>query len=162
MKILIVCSSNVCRSPYAEFMLKKIVSSDPVLKNNIEWIKSSAVFNKSKTISPNTKKCLLREGFSENEIDGFKPSYKKTSVSIFEEADVIIGMTKSHKFFTPKKFREKFMTLSEIAYGSYRPIPDPFLVTDFDDYLKCMNVIKDALIAFSDRIKEQFENTSKV
>ena len=162
MKILVICSSNVCRSPYAEFILKKLVANNPILSSNIEWVKSSAVFNKSKKISKKTEKCLLNDGFSKEEIDKFKPSYKKSANETFNQADIIIGMTKTHKILTPKKYRDKFLTLSEAAYGEYSPIPDPFLQNNFEKYSECMNIIKTALIEFCDKLEEQFSSKNKV
>ncbi len=159
MKILIVCSSNVCRSPYAEFQLKRIVENNDILKSNIEWIDSSAVFNRSKEIFPKTKTCLLNDGFTEDEIAKFKPSYIKDNIKPFEEADIIIGMTKSHKFFLPKQFKHKYKSLNEVAYGKYKAIPDPFLTHSMDKYSEYMLVIKKAIIQYAKNLENDF--TSK-
>ena len=88
--ILFVCSSNVCRSPYCEFMLRRMIENDDVLRDRVE-VKSSAVFNKSKRIFPKAVDILKREGFDEKEILAHKPSFK-TDTERFEKADVIIGM----------------------------------------------------------------------
>ena len=45
MKILFVCSSNICRSPYCEYVFKRMVQSDPRLAQKVTWIRSAAVFN---------------------------------------------------------------------------------------------------------------------
>lgn len=156
MKILIVCSSNVCRSPYAEFWLKKMVSESKLLQSNIEWIDSSAVFNRSKDIFPKTKACLLKDGFTEEEIARFKPDYIKDNINPYIDADIIIGMTKSHKFFLPKQFKGKFKSLSEVAYGKYTAIPDPFLTCSMDKYAKDMEVIKNAIIQYTKNLEVQF------
>ena len=52
MKILFVCSSNVCRSPYAEFVFRRLVAQSPVLSAAGIEVSSSAVFNKSGSIFP--------------------------------------------------------------------------------------------------------------
>ena len=52
MKILFVCSSNVCRSPYAEFVFRRLVKSSPVLSAAGVEVSSSAVFNRSKALFP--------------------------------------------------------------------------------------------------------------
>ena len=156
MKILIVCSSNVCRSPYAEFHLKRLVENNPVLKQNIEWVDSSAVFNRSKEIFPKTKQCLLDDGFTLEEIDKFKPSFIKDNIKPFEEADLIIGMTKSHKFWLPKKFKKKFVTLSEAAYNIYTAMPDPFMTKDMKKYKSYMEAIKVATERFADNLEKAF------
>ncbi len=142
MKILFVCSSNVCRSPFAELVFRRIVKNSPVLsRKNIE-VSSSAVFNRSKVIFPKAAVSLKREGFSEEEIAAFKPSFKWTEPEKFRDADVIVGMSKMHKWLTPRKYRKKFVTLSEAAEGKYTPIPDPFLYKSQEEYDKVMSVIK--------------------
>ena len=156
MKILIVCSSNVCRSPYAEFHLKKLVKENPILSKNIEWIDSSAVFNRSKEIFPKTKQCLLNDGFTIEEINKFKPDYIKDKIQPYEDCDIIIGMTKSHKFWLPKKYKSKFKTLSEVAYGKYSSIPDPFMTRSMDKYIEDMNVIKKAIQQYAKNLEKEF------
>ena len=36
MKILIICASNICRSPFVEFILRREVNNDPSLKDKIQ------------------------------------------------------------------------------------------------------------------------------
>lgn len=118
--ILFVCSSNVCRSPYCEFMLRRMIENDDLLRGRVE-VKSSAVFNKSKRIFPKAVDILKREGFDEKEILAHKPSFK-TDTERFEKADVIIGMSKMHRLLTPRRYRDKYITLSEAATGEYAPM----------------------------------------
>ncbi len=152
-KVLFVCSSNVCRSPYCEFMLKRMVESDEELKGKVE-VCSSAVFNRSKKIFPKAVDVLKREGFDEKEILAHKPSFK-TDKARFEGADVIIGMSKMHRLLTPSKYRAKYVTLSEAAEGKYAPVPDPFLATSQKEYDKTMQVLKDYLCKYFVKLKAQ-------
>lgn len=138
--VLFVCSSNVCRSPYCEFMLRRMIDNDEELKGKVD-VCSSAVFNRSKSIFPKAVDVLKREGFDENEILAHKPSFK-TDKERFEKADVIIGMSHMHKLLTPRKYRKKYVTLSEAATGKYAPVPDPFLATSQKEYDKTMTVLK--------------------
>lgn len=157
MKILFVCMSNICRSPYCEYMFRRIANQDEVLKNNIEWIKSSAVFNKSFHINSKAKTALLREGFSEQEIDEHVPSFKYgKGRKFFEDADIIIGMTWSNKVFLPLKYHKKFALLSELATGKYEPIPDPVLIKDQDKYHEAMDKIKEYLLDYAQKLKTSF------
>ena len=157
MKILFVCSSNVCRSPYAEFVFRRLVSSSPVLSAAGVEVSSSAVFNRSKVIFPKAAVSLRREGFSDAEIAAFEPSFKWTAKEKFRDADVIIGMSKMHKWLTPCRYRKKFLTLSEAAEGKYTPIPDPFLYKSQEEYDKVMSVIKVYLTLYAARLEEQLK-----
>ena len=71
--VLFVCSSNVCRSPYCEFTLRRMVENDDDLRGKVD-VCSSAVFNRSKSIFPKAVDILKREGFDEREILAHKPS----------------------------------------------------------------------------------------
>ncbi len=139
--ILFVCSSNVCRSPYCEYMLRAMIQNDEELKNKIE-VCSCAVFNKSKQIFSKTVVALQREGFEREEILAHKPAFKRGSEDRFERADIIIGMSKMHKMLTPKKYRGKYQTLSQAVDGVYKPIPDPFLALSQKQYDKTMATLK--------------------
>ena len=149
--VLFVCSSNVCRSPYCEFMLRRMIDNDDELRGKVD-VFSSAVFNRSKSIFPKAVDVLKREGFDESEILAHKPSFK-TDKERFEKADVIIGMSHMHKLLTPRKYRKKYVTLSEAATGKYAPVPDPFLATSQKEYDKTMTVLKSYVESYFKQLK---------
>lgn len=151
--VLFVCSSNVCRSPYCEFMLRRMIENDKDLKDKVV-VCSSAVFNRSKSIFPKAVDVLEREGFDKSEILAHKPSFK-TDRKRFENADIIIGMSRMHKLLTPRKYRKKYVTLSEAASGKYSPVPDPFLATSQKEYDKTMAVLKGYVQAYFEKLKTQ-------
>lgn len=157
MKILFICMSNICRSPYCEYVFRKIVEEDETLSKNIDWIKSSAVFNKSFKINSKAVKVLTDEGFEKEYVLAHTPTFKYgKGKAYFEEADIIIGMTKSNKFFLPLKYAKKFALLSVLATGKYKPIPDPVLIKDQDKYRRAMDEIKAYLTAYADKLKSEF------
>lgn len=148
--------SNICRSPFCEYVFKRIAENDEVLSRNIEWVRSSAVFNKSYHINSKAKIALLREGFSEEQIDKHVPTFKYgQGKQLFEDADIIIGMTRSNKVFLPCKYHKKFTLLSELATGIYTPIPDPVLIKDQDKYHLAMDTIKDYLLQYAKKLKTE-------
>ena len=149
--VLFVCSSNVCRSPYCEFMLRRMTDNDEELRGKVD-VCSSAVFNRSKSIFPKAVDVLKREGFDESEILAHKPSFKNDKER-FEKADVIIGMSHMHKLLTPRKYRKKYVTLSEAATGKYAPVPDPFLATSQKEYDKTMAVLKSYVESYFKQLK---------
>ncbi|MDE5991014.1 MAG: hypothetical protein K2H36_05480 [Clostridia bacterium] len=149
--------SNICRSPYCEYVFRHIVENDEILKENIEWVKSSAVFNKSRVINSKAILALQREGFEEDYILAHRPTYKwGKGRKYFEEADIIIGMTRSNAYFLPRKYRGKFVLLSQLASGEYRPIPDPVLIKDQNKYYAAMDEIKDYLVEYAKILKDKF------
>ena len=153
MKIVFVCSSNICRSPYCEYMFKRMIENDKALASKVEKVSSAAMLNKSFKIHPKAALALKREGFSDEEVFAHHPRYKLEAWKDLKEADLIIGMNNSNKFFTPIPFKKKFKTLSEVAIGKYVDIPDPWLMKDIDKYYKVMDGIKEYLIQFAQNLK---------
>ena len=141
MNLLFVCSSNVCRSPYCEYMFRRMAEEDPVTAGKIHVSASRAA--------------LVREGFTEEEADAHHPGVWYRDLPKFREADTIIGMTKAHKWFTPFPYRKKFITLSEAATGEYHSIPDPWLISDMDEYFAKMDIIKGYLEQYFAKVRAE-------
>ena len=154
MDILFVCASNVCRSPYCEYMFRRMVENDPELKGK-NRVRSSAVLNQMKEIDEKTRKSLRREGFSDQEIDLHRPGVWYRDRDKFKDADIIIGMTRFQKFLCPFPYRKKFTTLSEAATGKYHSIPDPWLIEDMDRYYAEMDKIKGYLLQYFEKLKQK-------
>ncbi|MBR5015943.1 MAG: hypothetical protein IKX52_03905 [Clostridia bacterium] len=156
MKILFVCSQNMCRSPYCEFMFRKMVQDSPVLRDKVTVLRSSAVMTPGTSIDPLTVEALVREGFEKSAAEAHVPGfmYRKVDRKLFDEADVIVGMTRSHKFMILKpSWRKKFITLSEAATGKYTAVPDPWLQRDTEKYIAEMDKIKAYLEQYRDRLE---------
>ena len=152
MKILFVCSSNVCRSPYCEFHFKRYMEEYPALKNIVSECNSGAVFNRSKALHSKARKALIAEGFDNAVLDGHKPRFIKDNLTLFLESDVIIGMTRWHKWCLPKELRSKYVNLSDVAGEKYKAIPDPFLAINQTEYNKVMAVVGDYVKKYALRL----------
>lgn len=158
MKILFVCSSNICRSPFAELYFRRIAQGDAVLSKHIEWVKSGAVLNQSFKIHPKALRTLVSEGFSREEVLLHKPRFWLFAISRFAEADVIIGMGNAHRALLPFWWHKKYVSLSVAATGEYASIPDPFLIADQGRYDEAMTPIKAYLEQYAARLKEEFSS----
>ena len=154
MKILFVCSSNICRSPYCEFVFRRMCENDPDLAARVEWVKSGAVFHQCKNLHPKAKAALEAEGFAPEVLDKHSPAYWRRFPERFEQADIIIGMTRWHKYFIPKKWRGKYVDLAELATGTYTPVPDPFLAKTQEKYNEVMRGLDKYLVMVADKIKQ--------
>ena len=154
MKILFVCSSNICRSPYCEFVFRRMCENDPELAARVEWVKSGAVFHQCKKLHPKAKAALEAEGFAPEILDKHSPAYWRKFPERFEQADIIIGMTRWHKYFIPKKWRGKYIDLAELATGTYTPVPDPFLAKTQEKYNEVMRVLDKYLVMVENKIRQ--------
>ncbi len=156
MKILFVCSSNVCRSPYCEFHFKRLMENDSDLKSIVSECSSGAVFNRANKLHGKAKVALMSEGFDKTLLDGHRSKFIKDNLRLFKDADVIIGMTRWHKWCLPKELRTKYVNLSEAAGDKYKAIPDPFLAPSQAEYNKVMSVVGDYVERYAMRLKEQY------
>lgn len=128
--------------------------NDPDLAARVEWVKSGAVFHQCKNLHPKAKAALEAEGFAPEILDKHSPAYWRRFPERFEQADIIIGMTRWHKYFIPKKWRGKYVDLAELATGTYTPVPDPFLAKTQEKYNEVMRVLDKYLTMVADKIKQ--------
>ena len=128
--------------------------NDPDLAARVEWVKSGAVFHQCKKLHPKAKAALEAEGFAPEILDKHSPAYWRRFPERFEQADIIIGMTRWHKYFIPKKWRGKYVDLAELATGTYTPVPDPFLAKTQEKYNEVMRVLDKYLVMVADKIKQ--------
>ena len=158
LKILFVCSSNVCRSPYAEYTFRKMVEESPILKGKIE-VASGAVVNHCAELHEKTRQVLLDEGWKAEEVDAHQPRHRKEHEELFAEADLIIAMSRFQVPFTPKRHRRprgKFHLLSRLATGTYTQIKDPFLEKSYEGYKEVMEQIKKYLSLLIVRLEAEY------
>jgi protein-tyrosine-phosphatase len=144
LKILFICSGNIIRSAYAEFVFRKMVEDSDILRGKIQ-VKSGAVQFKNTKIDERTVSVLESEGFNPEEVRKHIPKHKDDYPEIFDEADIIIGMTKSHRVSLPKQYRAgefmKFTLLSELANDERKDIEDPYFTNTMDEYRQILKEV---------------------
>lgn len=154
LKTLFICSSNVCRSPWCEYQYNRMVQGDRELQELADEAGSSAVFNRSKEIHKMTRNALIADGFDTDFVDSHQPHFKADQPEDFESADIIIGMSKTHKLMVPAKYRKKYLPISQAAGYEYQGIEDPFLIRDPKKYKKVMDRLTHYTKEFAQQIKK--------
>ena len=128
-QVLFVCLGNICRSPMAEAVFRKLVN-DEGLDNQI-YIDSAATssWEHGNPVHRGTRERLQRENIS---TDGM---YSRILNDDDLSANYIIGMDKSNieniKKFLKNRYSGKVQRLLEFA-GEDRDILDPWYTDDFD------------------------------
>ncbi|NMB09753.1 MAG: low molecular weight protein arginine phosphatase [Tissierellia bacterium] len=145
MNILFICTGNTCRSPMAEYIFNKRVQD---IKDKNIVAKSCGILAKGEKITENSVHVM-------NEIDidikGYKS--KNWSEEIFDWADIILAMGRSHiNFVKNHGYKNKVYMLREFAIGEEGEILDPYGM-DLNQYRKC----RDELIFLIDKILENNE-----
>lgn len=128
-KVLFVCLGNICRSPMAEAVFRKIVE-DENLSDKI-FIDSAATssWEHGNPVHHGTRKHLAKEGIG---VDGMFSRILNDNDLTF---DYIIGMDESNisniKKFLNNRFNGEVKMLLEYA-GEKREIADPYYTGDFE------------------------------
>ncbi len=154
MKIVFVCASNICRSPYAEFVFRKMCGDDRELGALVESVSSAAAIFKHTKINSKTYNALTSEGFDSSAVSAHVPSpwWCRLGYRRCKDADILIGMNELHRYYLPPSLRKKYFTLSVLATGEYVKIPDPVFFEP-QRYLECLNVIKNYLFLYGEKLK---------
>lgn len=126
-KILFVCHGNICRSPMAEFIMKKL-AADAGMSGDI-YIESAAVSREEtgNDIYPPAKRKLTEKGIP------FAPRCARTvTAHDLDLFDRIIAMDSSNMRILKRNFprSDKICRLSDFSDG--RDIDDPWYTGDFE------------------------------
>lgn len=140
--ILFVCTGNTCRSCMAEGILKDILKSE---QNDIK-IGSAGLFV---GMSHNASKNAIDVLNNEWNIDITKHKPKQLEKSDISQYDLILTMTKVHKYAILNSYKEglgKVFTLKEyVKFNNINnDIIDPY-GGSYEDYKLCANEIRECL-----------------
>ncbi|MDB5227995.1 MAG: putative Protein-tyrosine-phosphatase, partial [Bacteroidota bacterium] len=125
MKVLMVCSGNICRSPLAEGILKRKCA-----QKKLDWFIDSAGTNKWNTGSPPDNRSI--EIAAKNGIDITAQCARSVRSSDYEEFDLIFAMDVSNyrslmQWALDKEEESKVkMIMDETHPGENKSIPDPY------------------------------------
>jgi len=125
MRVLFVCLGNICRSPMAEGLFKKMIN-DQGLDDCIEVeSRATSTYEIGRPPHPRTQAILSREGASL-----FDKRAKQISSNDFDSFDLIIGMDRKN-IFDLKQMTNKhlnkiylFRDIDPNALG--QDVPDPY------------------------------------
>lgn len=146
-RIMFVCHGNICRSPMAEFIMKKIVTEKHI--ENEYYIRSSATSTEEigKSVYPPAKAELLKHGISCN---------GKTAVQLkksdYENYDYFIGMDTANirnmnRIFGNDKEEKIYKLLNFANNGG--DVADPWYTgnfsTTYNDILQGCNALLEYL-----------------
>ena len=145
MKLLIVCSGNICRSPTAEGIINHICNT-----NNYKdiYCKSAGLFDYHIGKSPDKRSINIAKKNNIN-IENIKAS--KININDFEIFDLILGMDKNHilqlKNFNLKKEKIKLYLNFTTKYKN-QDVPDPYYggIKEFNNVFKLIELGAKAIV----------------
>lgn len=152
-KIIVVCSGNIIRSPFVELVLKTQLS-----KNQKVIFESGACFYQNSSILDFTVHWLRKVGVNEHLITEFTPRYLLSNDSHFNfsNSDIFIAMTSEHLKFLNKNFSSsKSYLIKEIVLNRAEDVLDPYFNNElatqimkelYELSVKLSHIIKKSLI----------------
>jgi len=141
MNILIVCTGNMCRSPMAEHLLRKMAADAGMERVAVESAGIAPAADRS--IPPEALRALAVEG-----VDAAAHKPKGLDAKMVRKADLILAMEPAHRAYVMTKFPEAAgkVHLLTLYAGIKRHdgVADPYGGSD-EDYGRAMADIKAAL-----------------
>lgn len=150
MKIIFCCTGNTCRSPMAEYLLKKLLQEEKI--DNVEVESRGIMCSNGCPISQNSLICLQEVG-----IDASLHKSQSITIKDLIESDLIVTMTKSHKDFLVSEFNagENVKTFEEVA--GIKDIIDPYGAS-LQYYRQCRDEINVGIKKIFDNLKLNKQN----
>jgi len=146
MKIMMVCLGNICRSPLAEGVLRKLI-----YKHELDWTVSSCGTSGYHNGEPPHRDSIAIA--KERGVDISHQVSSKLSVSDLREFDLILAMDSSNyhdiiRIASTEAERQKVHLLMNYASpGRNIAVPDPYYVGGFDKVYDMIEEACKALIA---------------
>lgn len=125
MRLLFVCSGNICRSPLAEALFVHMARERGVLDRFVVDSAGTHGFHEGERADPRTRQVGARHGVPVTSIA------REVVPEDFEEADLILAMDRGHQreltARSPARHRHKIETMRSYDGGSGTPdVADPY------------------------------------
>lgn len=142
-KITFVCTGNIIRSAYAEYLAKKYFH--PKSGKQITF-DSGACRHQNTYMHSLPHDLLLKEGYKEEILQSFKPRLIENYLSNFDKSTLFIAMTKEHLVYLEKRYPENSFLLKEIVLNKKEDVLDPYYYPEKGEEI--MKELKDLIISF--------------
>ncbi|MCI6816397.1 MAG: low molecular weight phosphotyrosine protein phosphatase [Treponema porcinum] len=130
-KILFVCHGNICRSPMAEFIMKKLVKDEGREKDFVIESAATSTEEIGNDIHRGAREKLTQKG-----IPFTKRRARRITADDYAEFDLIIGMDVENLYYMQREWNkdpdDKIKLLMTYT-GKDRDIADPWYTGNFDD-----------------------------
>ncbi len=126
MKLLFVCSGNICRSPTAEGVMRQLVLRDELQDRIVVDSAGMQSYHIGESPDPRSAALAATRGFP---LDG--QVARQVMTEDFETFDLLLGLDKGHvrqlERLAPPGVRDKVVLFLEHAgVGRGREVPDPY------------------------------------
>jgi protein-tyrosine phosphatase len=141
LRVAMICTGNICRSPMAEVVLRQFVTTDPLLRGRVDVTSAgTANWHVGSPMDDRARRALVRAGFDD---EGTLAAFADRAY--LNAQDIVIGMTREHVHEVKKRLTnqatEVLLLRNLIEPGLNLDLFDPYYgdALEFDE---CLEVVK--------------------
>lgn len=155
-KVATICTGNICRSPMAEVVLKRLVENDPSLHGRVE-VSSAGVANwhVGDVMDPRARRALDRAGFF---LEGTPGAY--ASPAYLDAQDFVAVMTREHLHEVRGRLANpatEVLLWRELLDPPRRlDVADPYYGDD-DEFDRCLAIILDGVEGLASMLRARLD-----
>lgn len=144
---------NICRSPSAEAVMRKIVRKEG-LESLIQCDSAGTIaFHEGEPADARMKRHAIRRGYKLNSIA------RRFKEGDFENFDYIVAMDRSNKndlfsFDYTGKYKDKIFMMTDFAEGKYQEVPDPYYGGP-EGFENVLDILEDSCRGLLNKIKKE-------
>jgi protein-tyrosine phosphatase len=160
-KVLFVCLGNICRSPSAEAVLKKLIK-EQILEDKIEVDSAGTIdYHTGESSDKRMKKHAEKRGYM---LDHLARQF--SSKKDFEEADYIVTMDDENyidinSLDIQNKFRNKIFKMSQFAGKiKFNKVPDPYYKGP-EGFEEVLDLLEDSCKVLLEKIKDDIKSENQ-
>jgi len=141
LRVAMICTGNICRSPMAEVVVKKFVDADSSLRGSVHVTSAgTANWHVGSPMDDRARRALDRAGF-----DGVGSLATYADRAYLDDQDLIVGMTREHVHEVRKRLTneatEVLLLRNLIEPGRNLDLFDPYYGGD-DEFDECLGVLR--------------------
>lgn len=142
-RIAMICTGNICRSPMAEVALRQLISEDSFLRDHVIVTSAgTANWHVGDPMDPRARRALDDAGYS---LDGTPAAFADTAY--LDAHDMVVVMTREHAAEVAARLtndRTEIILLRNLLEpGLDLDVADPYYGT-IDDFRQCLDVLSSA------------------
>ncbi len=156
-RLLFICSGNICRSPYMELRFKDLVQKSEKISNKNRFVISSGGFITQRDLlkgHPFTQRALLERGVPKELVDRFESRNLRKYKEEMESAFAIITPSEKTNPLVPEKYQHKLVFLSDISLGIRKETEDPVRIPEYEEYKKYIDELEEMLVELIKKFEE--------
>jgi len=156
-KVLFICLGNICRSPSAEAVMKKLIK-DQNMENLIEVDSAGTInYHEGETSDKRMQKHAERRGYK---LDHLAKGFKRETD--FSSSDYIVTMDNNNYYEiksmdSKDRYTDKIFKMSEFSVNiNFEEVPDPYYGGD-KGFEIVLDILEDACKGLLEKIKNDIK-----